>query len=70
MLIRMITWTVLKDLVKKLPNKKCFYGSFKGGATCDNGKKLDGDISDIENLKCIKIWSKFNTKNMGDYHDH
>ena len=33
-------------------------------------KKLNGHASDKEYLACIKIWNKFNTKNMGDYHDH
>ena len=36
----------------------------------DKGKKLDGHTSDEEYLTCIKIWNKFNVKNMGDYHDH
>ena len=30
---------------EKLPDKKCFYSSVKNGATVDNGKKLDGHIS-------------------------
>ena len=53
-----------------LPDKECFYSSVKGGATGDNGKKLDGYISDKDYLKCKKIWNEFNMKNMGDYHDH
>ena len=32
--------------------------------------KLDGHISDEEYLICIKIWNKFDTKNMAYYHDH
>ena len=32
--------------------------------------KLDGHISDEEYLICIKIWNKFNMKNMAYYHDH
>ena len=42
----------------------------KNGATDDNGNKLDGHVGDEEYLTCIKIWNKFNMKNMGDYHDH
>ena len=30
----------------KLPDKECFYSSVKYGTTNDNGKKLDGQISD------------------------
>ena len=48
----MNTWTVLKDLVRKLPAKKCFYRSSKNGTTDDNGKKLDGYISHEECLMC------------------
>ena len=42
----------------------------KNGATDDNGNRLDGHVGDEEYLTCIKIWNKFNMKNMGDYHDH
>ena len=31
---------------EKLPDKECFYSSVKYGTTNDNGKKLDGQISD------------------------
>ena len=31
---------------EKLPDKKCSYSSVKDGTTGDNGKKLDGHISD------------------------
>ena len=55
---------------EKLPDKKCFYSSVKDGTTGDNGKKLDGYISDEDSLTCNKIWNEFNMKNMGDYHDH
>ena len=55
---------------EKLPDKKCFYSSVKDGTTGDNGKKLDGHISDADYLTCKKIWNEFNMKNMGDYHDH
>ena len=42
----------------------------KDGATGDDGKKLNGHISDEGYLTCIKIWNEFNMKNMGDYYDH
>ena len=35
----------------------------------DDGIKLDGHLSDEENLTCEKLWDKFCLKNMGDYHD-
>ena len=47
-----------------------FYSSVKDGTTGDNGKKLDGHISDEKCLTCSKIWNKFNMKNTGDCHDH
>ena len=31
---------------EKLPDKECFYRCEKDGGTSDNGKKLDGHISD------------------------
>ena len=55
---------------EKLPDKECFYSSVKDKTTGDNGKKLDGHISDEDYLTCNKIWNEFNMKNMGDYHDH
>ena len=55
---------------EKLPDKKIFYSSVKDGTTCDNGKKLDGHISNKDYLTCKKIWNEVNMKNMGDYHDH
>ena len=30
----------------------------------------DGHINVKDYLTCEKIWNKFETKNMGDYHDH
>ena len=39
---------------EKLPDKKCFYSSVKDGTTGDNGKKLDGHISDEDYLTCKK----------------
>ena len=55
---------------KKLPDKKHFSRSLKGGTTNDKREKLDVHITDEEYLTCIKIWNKFNMKNMVDYHDH
>ena len=54
---------------EELPNKKIFYRSLKDGTTVDNGEKLNGHITDEEYLTCIKIWNKFNMKNMGNFHD-
>ena len=31
---------------EKLPDKECFYGSLKDETTKDNGKKLNGHVSD------------------------
>ena len=50
---------------KKLPDKKSFYSSVKDGITGDNGKKLDGHISDEDYLTCKKIWNKYNIKKYG-----
>ena len=36
---------------RKFPDKECFYSSSKGEATGDNGKKIDGHISDNHCLK-------------------
>ena len=55
---------------EKLPDKECFYSSVKDRTTGDNGKKLDGHISDEDYLTCNKIWNEFNMKSVGDYHDH
>ena len=55
---------------EKLSDKKYFYRSLKDGTTGDNGKKLDGHMSDKEYLICIKISNEFNVKNMSDYHDN
>ena len=68
--ILMSTWTVLKDLVKKdCLIKFFFYSSVKDGATGDNGKILDGLISDEDYLTSKKIQNKFNMKNMDVYHN-
>ena len=45
------------------------YSPVKDETTGDNGKKLDGHISDKDYLKCKKVWNELNMKNMGDYHD-
>ena len=37
--------------------------------TDDNGKKLDGKISDKYYLTCKKMWNKSDMKNMVDYHN-
>ena len=50
-------------------NRECFYSSVKNGTAGDDGKKLDGHISDEDSLTCKKIWKEFGMKNMGDYHD-
>ena len=39
-------------------------------ATDDNGKTLDGHISDEDYVMWTKIWNKFYVKNMGDNQDH
>ena len=67
----MSTWTVLKDLVEKnFLTKSVFIAQKKDGTTDDNGKKLDGHISDEDYFMCKNIWEKFDMKNMGDYHDY
>ena len=61
----------MKDLTKKnCEIKKCFYSSLKDGKADDDGKKLDGHISDEEYLMYRNMWDEFGMKNMGDYHDH
>ena len=55
---------------EKLPARKYFYSSTKDGKIGDDGKISDGHISVKDYLTCEKIWDKFKTKNMGDYHDH
>ena len=40
---------------EKLPDKKCFCRSSKDGTTGDNGKKLNGHITDEEHVACITI---------------
>ena len=55
---------------EKLPDRKIFYSSAKDGRIGDDGKSSYGHISVKDYLTCEKIWDKFKTKNMGDYHDH
>ena len=55
--------------MKKIAWSKMFLQLCKR-TTNDNGKKLDGHISDKNYLICKKNWNVFNMKNMGDYHDH
>ena len=55
---------------EKLPDKECFYSSVKDETADDNGKKLDGQISNKDYLTCKKIWNRFNMKNLGHYQDH
>ena len=49
---------------------KSFYKSLEDGATNGKGEKLDGYITIEEYLTCIKIWNRFNMKNIADYLDH
>ena len=42
----------------------------KDGTTGNNGKKLNGCISNEEYLTCKQIWNRFNMKNMDDYDNY
>ena len=53
-----------------LPARKYFYSSTKDKKIGDDGKKSNGQISFKYYLTCKKFWDKFDTKNMGDNHDH
>ena len=55
---------------KRLHDKKHFDRSLKDGEINDKGEKIDGYITDEEYLTCIKIWNRFNMKNMVDCHNH
>ena len=55
---------------EKLPAAKYSYSSTKDGKISDNGKISDGHISVKDYFTCEKTCDKFETKNMGDYHDH
>ena len=60
----------MNSFEKKLPDKKCFYKCLKDGITGDNGEISNGHVTNEEYLACVKVWNKFNMKNMGDYHDY
>ena len=53
-----------------MPDKECFYRFRKDKTASDSCKKLDSYVSDEDYLKYKKVWNEFNTKNMGEYHDH
>ena len=55
---------------EKLPEGECFYSSVKDRTTGNNGKILNGHISNEDYLMCKKNWNEFNMKDMGDYHYH
>ena len=55
---------------EKLPEGECFYSSVKDRTTGNNGKILNGHISNEDYLMSKKKWNEFNMKDMGDYHDH
>ena len=55
---------------EELPARKCFFSSTKNRQIGDDGKKSDGHISSKDYLTCEKVFDEFETKNMGDYHDH
>ena len=55
---------------KRLHDKKHFDRSLEDGEINDKGEKIDGYITDEEYLTCIKIWNRFNMKNMVDCHNH
>ena len=55
---------------KKLPARIYLYSSTKDRKIGDDGKISDVDMSFKDYLTCEKMWDKFKTKNMGDYHNH
>ena len=55
---------------EKLPARKYFFSSTKKGKIGDDGKISDSHISLKDYLTCENIWDKFDTKAMGDYHNH
>ena len=64
----MSIWTILKDSTKKkLPARKCFYSSTKGGKIGDDGKISNNHVSLKDYLMCQKMWGKFDIKDMGHY---
>ena len=54
---------------EKLPARKYFFSSTRKGKISNDRKKSHVHIS-YKDLTCVKIWDKFDMKNMGDYHDH
>ena len=61
MSILTITWIRLISSVKKLPNKDDFYSILNDEHT--------QYTHDTQYVHAIKVWSTFNLKNMGEYHD-
>ena len=55
---------------EKLPARKHFFSSIKKEKIDEDGKISDGQISIKDYLMWKKIWDKFATKNIGDYHDY
>ena len=55
---------------KELPARKYLYSSTKDGKIGDDSKILDGHINLKDYLMCEKIWDKFESRNMDDYHNH
>ena len=54
----------------KLCPRKYFYSSTKEKKISEDGKISDGHVSIEDYMVCERIWDKFKTKNMGDYHGH
>ena len=54
---------------EKLCARRYFFNSTKKGKIDEDGKISDVHISIEDYIVCEKIWDKFGTKNMGDYHD-
>ena len=54
----------------KLCARKYFYSSTKDKKISEDGKISDSHVSIEDYMVCEKIWDKFKTKNMGDYHEH
>ena len=55
---------------EKLPARKHFYSSTKYRKIGDDGNKSVCNINFKDYFTCEKVWDKFDSKNMGDYHDH
>ena len=52
---------------KRFSEEKCFYRSVNDGTANNNGKKLDGHISNEDNSTCKKNWDKFDIKKTGKW---